>query len=237
MRAHDAITGEEYFCIKDAHTSPVNCIGIAERFFVSGGKGGKVRVWSWARELLCEFAEHRKQVTQVLPDLKTPYLFHTCALDGLVLTFDLRLEKRTVAHFVKRTGFTAMTQRRDSEDELITTSQGGYVFAWDCDVESPVMQFPDSRDALNSVALSTSGRFLAMAGDACLVKVYEMSDATGKPLKEPELIAIGDGHFGSIKSLEWSPDERQLVSVADNCSICVWNFYGLEGKFGILMCE
>ena len=28
-----------------------------------------------------------------------------------------------------------------------------------------------------------------------------------------------------VASVRWSPDEKQLISVAEDCSIIVWNFY------------
>ena len=36
----------------------------------------------------------------------------------------------------------------------------------------------------------------------------------------------GLGHSGPVQKVKWSPDEKQIVSVAADCSISVWNFYG-----------
>ena len=47
-------------------------------------------------------------------------------------------------------------------------------------------------------------------------------------IRSESLIAVGIGHSSNVRSLEWSPDERQLVSVGNDCCICVWNFYGTE---------
>ena len=64
--------------------------------------------------------------------------------------------------------------------------------------------------------------FLAIAGDDGLVKIYEFVNKSESPV----LIAIGDGHFTRFVDVSWAPDEKQIVSVADNCSMCVWNFFG-----------
>ena len=37
------------------------------------------------------------------------------------------------------------------------------------------------------------------------------------------LIASGVCHSSRVNSVKWSPDEKQLVSVGDDCSICVWS--------------
>jgi WD40 repeat protein len=45
--------------------------------------------------------------------------------------------------------------------------------------------------------------------------------------KLPEFVFVGKsiGHSKEIKSLNWSPDDKQIVSVSTDSSICVWNFY------------
>lgn len=50
------------------------------------------------RELLLRFSEHQKGVTTVLVDVASPNLVHSAGADCTVLTYDLRKEKRTVAH-------------------------------------------------------------------------------------------------------------------------------------------
>ena len=37
----------------------------------------------------------------------------------------------------------------------------------------------------------------------------------------------GLGHSGPVQKVQWSPDEKQIVSVSADCSISVWNFYGV----------
>ena len=73
---------------------------------------------------------------------------------------------------------------------------------------------------LNKVSMSPSGRYVAVCGEDNQTKVYD--------IRSESLIAVGIGHSSNVRSLEWSPDERQLVSVGNDCCICVWNFYGTE---------
>lgn len=40
------------------------------------------------------------------------------------------------------------------------------------------------------------------------------------------LMAQGHGHSETVTALQWSPDEKQVVSVGEDCCVCVWNFYG-----------
>ena len=50
------------------------------------------------RELLLQFSEHQKGVRTVLVDVASPNLVHSVGADCTVLTYDLRKERRTVAH-------------------------------------------------------------------------------------------------------------------------------------------
>lgn len=50
------------------------------------------------RELLLQFAEHQKGVRAVLVDVASPDLLHSVGADCTVFTYDLRKERRTVAH-------------------------------------------------------------------------------------------------------------------------------------------
>lgn len=158
---------------------------------------------------------------QVRIDVKFPYILHSCGDDGQVLSYDLRKERRVKSQFQKRKSYNAMSQRKDNENKLLVVTKCGKIQAWDRDYDNPVMNIEDTQNSLNCVSLSSSGRFLAVAGDDGLVKIYEF----GQTSESPVLIAIGDGHFTRVVDISWAPDEKQLVSVADNCSMCTWNFF------------
>lgn len=44
-------------------------------------------------------------------------------------------------------------------------------------------------------------------------------------LPEVEFICKSTGHSKKINNLKWSPDDKQIISVSSDSSICVWNFY------------
>jgi WD40 repeat protein len=113
---------------------------------------------------------------------------------------------------------TDMTQRKDSEHELITSDVLGRLMHWDIDYREAVLVIQDpTRTATRKCSVSPSGRFLAFAGDDTVLKVLE--------LRSGKVISLGQGHSGAIKSLSWTPDERQIVTGGDDCCLCVWNFY------------
>lgn len=221
IRAHDLTTGASKWEIPNAHRGGVTALAVTDGYIASGGEDGIVRIWTRStHEFIFQFTEHKKPVSSVLVDTKQPHILHSCSLDRTVFTYDLKAERRIVNHMAKDCSFTAMTQRLDREDELITVGVDGRIMTWDCDMADPVDVLLDpNRMRLNSVAVSPlTGKFLAVCGDDHQVKVYSLVDEG--------LVACCHGHSGKAVELRWSPDEKQLVSVSVDATIVVWNWYG-----------
>jgi len=225
IRCYDAVSGKKMWEIPNAHKGVITSVATHTdqrlAFLVSGGEDGGVRVWALKnRELMIQFVEHTRKVTQVLVDVKKPNLIHSSSMDCSILTYDLIKEKRTKAHMVREGSFLSMSQRLDSEQELISVDGNGRMLFWDCDFPEPVQMLQDpARSILQEITVSPTGRYVATCGDDQLVKIFDLVDS-GK------LVTVGHGHSESINCLQWSPDEKQLVSVGADCCICIWNFYG-----------
>ena len=61
IRCHNIDTGDELWTIKDAHRDGVSSMQLShnERFIISGGVEGEVRVWELrSRELVSHLKEH-----------------------------------------------------------------------------------------------------------------------------------------------------------------------------------
>lgn len=225
VRCYDATSGKKQWEIPNAHkgriTSLVSHCDSRLAFLVSGGEDGGVRVWALKnRELMIQFVEHQKPVTGVIVDVKKPNLIHSCSMDCGLLTYDLIKEKRIVSHMVRSGAFLGLTQRLDNEQEVITADGNGRFLFWDCDYAQPTNMLQDpSRSKCNAIRVSPSGRYLATIGDDHLLKVFDLSDGSHG------LLTVGHGHSQRVLGLEWSGDEKQLVSVGEDACVCVWNFY------------
>ncbi len=68
-----------------------------------------------------------------------------------------------------------------------------------------------------AVALSYSGNLVASGGKDQALRLWSFDGATH--------LADGMGHSGSIQSIVFSPDDRQMVSVGEDGCIFVWNIY------------
>ena len=224
LRAYSAETGNFLWHVADAHGGPVTALAATPMYLASGGNGGSVKLWARdSRKLLLQFSKHSgKKVTQVLPDCDQAHLLHSAGEDRTVFTYDLKKEKQTIMHEgVPAMAFTGLSQRRDSEQELVTAGKDGKILFWDCDVPEAVMKIQDpNRMQLNSIQISPSGRFMVVSGSDHQIKVYDVV--------QEALVAVGHGHSNTVHCARWSPDEKQIVSVSEDACICVWNFYGVD---------
>lgn len=221
MRCYDPQKRALAWAIPNAHKGCINTIYADANYILSGGDDGPVRVWARVtRQLLIQLAAHTKQVTKVMPDLNQPHIIHSCGTDRAICTFDLKKEKKINGHSIKNGVIMDMCQRKDRELELITCGQGSPIFFWDCDEAEPVA-FIDYQFKVSSLQVSNSGKYLAFGSETSEVFVYDITDQ-GKM----SLVGKGAGHSGPVMKLKWSPDDKQVVSVAADASICVWNFYG-----------
>lgn len=65
--------------------------------------------------------------------------------------------------------------------------------------------------------MAHSHDIMATGGTDHVVKLWDIG--TGR------LIQDGIGHSGTVKALQFSPDDKQLVSVGDDGSVFVWNVF------------
>uniref|UniRef100_K3X1P7 Anaphase-promoting complex subunit 4 WD40 domain-containing protein n=1 Tax=Globisporangium ultimum (strain ATCC 200006 / CBS 805.95 / DAOM BR144) TaxID=431595 RepID=K3X1P7_GLOUD len=219
IRAYDAMTAQKKWHIANAHRGEVTSVATSDKYVVSGASDGGVSIWSaQTRELVLQFHEHKRGVAQVLVDVGKPHWIHSCGLDKALFIYDLKSERRIVAQQVRDGAFNSITQRLDSETEIITAGSDGRLLFWDCDVADPVQSILEpSRLRVAYTSVSPSGRFLATCGEDCEVKIYDLGTLA--------LLTTGQGHSDTVNCVAWSPDERQIVSVGSDSCISVWNFY------------
>lgn len=64
--------------------------------------------------------DQKKDIVSLFPDLDKPHIVHSCSMDRSISTYDLKLEKRINGHSTSNGALYGMTQRKDSEHELVT---------------------------------------------------------------------------------------------------------------------
>lgn len=218
IRCYDPTTTGLRWEIPNAHKGGVTSLFANQNYILSGGEDGTLRIWTrGSHQLITQFTDTRKALSKVFPDIKLPNLIHVSGTDRIINTYDLKLERRIVHHEIGSGSILDMSQRKDNENELITCGVGGAILFWDCDEANPVQHIP-LRTQINSVDVSPSGLYLAAGSEYGELYVYQISDLS--------LVSQGAVHSSRINKVKWSPDQKQIVTVSDDCSIALWNFYG-----------
>jgi WD40 repeat protein len=146
--------------------------------------------------------DQKKDIVSLFPDIAKPFLIHSCSMDRSISTYDLKQEKRINGHQTKNGALFGMTQRTDSEMELVTCGQGSPIYFWDCDQQTPVAEIMYPYKVL-TIQVSPSSRFLAFGTETNEVFVYSING-----LNSFTFMGKGLGHSGPVTKLKWSPDEK-----------------------------
>ena len=223
IRAHDSDSGEPLWQIDNAHEAGVTALGLSnnQRYIISGGELGEVRIWELrSREMVSHLKEHTKSVAcVVLYDDDVHAL--SCSRDRSFLCWDLRNEKRITSHVQRMGGMNCVALAKD-QTHVLTVGQEKRLSFWDLREQHPVSitdLSSDMSDEGQVVAVSHAGNVVATAGSGMTIKVWQYS------VEDVTLFATGSGHSGTILSLKFSADDKQLVSVGHDGLVLVLNLY------------
>eukprot|EP00753_Platysulcus_tardus_P015042 PLAT4737.1.p1 GENE.PLAT4737.1~~PLAT4737.1.p1 ORF type:complete len:649 (+),score=293.22 PLAT4737.1:63-1949(+) len=220
LRAYDSVSGDSLWSVPTAHRGPVTSLAATDAAYLSGGQDGAIRMWAKStRVLLAQWTEHRKAIVSLCADVSREAWVHSTSADKSVVTYDLKRERRFACKLGHAAALTCAAQRPDSENELLTADLGGEIVEWDPELPESLRSFrPCPRVAIASIAVSPSGRFLAVASaDGCL-QLFAIADFTLLGRLRPSSSAL--------TAVAWSPDEKQMVAAAQDGSLSVLNWYG-----------
>ena len=82
----------------------------------------------------------------------TPHLVHSGSEDKLVVTYDLKANRPMGQHTTQHSSVTGLSQRKDLEHEVVTSTLDGKLLFWDADhadatdgCDSPAGQPPEQK--------------------------------------------------------------------------------------------
>jgi WD40 repeat protein len=213
----DCMQGQTLWHIDNAHKGGVTDTRLSSnvRFVLSAGAEGELRIWELrTREMATNLKEHAARVTECHLFPNDQYAI-SASRDRCLLTWDLRTEKRLTAHREKHGGINCLAVATN-QTTVITAGQEKTMTYWDLRMADPT-RVVELDEEVMSVSLSSDDRWLATAGTGQVVKVWDV--AAGRMLSE------GKGHSRTINKVAFSPDNKQVVSVASDHAAHVWNMY------------
>jgi cilia- and flagella-associated protein 52 len=219
--SHDIYTGDTLWSIDNAHFESVTslCISHNNRFVLTGGIQGEVRLWELrSRELISHMKEHTGVVNDlVLYDDDCVAL--SVSRDRCILKWDLRLERRTQAWMQRMGGINALCLSKD-EENILTVGQECCMTYWSGQSEEArhkALMNEDETDEALAIARSSDGRLVVTGGTEGLVRMWNFESGSQT--------AIGVGHSGPVTGVAISGDDRQVVTGGDDGCICLWNVF------------
>ena len=199
------------------HKGNVNCIYVDGNYILTGGEDGIVRVWTRrTHELVMQIPAHHRNVREVFADLNKPNLLYSCGEDRELICYDMKLQKRQNTQKINNGVLTGIAQKIDKENEIISVGVNCNLCVWDFYQSNPVKEI-DLGDRMMTIKISHNGKYFALgscSGELWLFK-----------LPECQFISKSQGHSREINRLQWSPDDKQIVSVSSDSSLCIWNVY------------
>jgi len=217
IRAHEAEHGELLWVIDNCHRGGVSSLILSHnsKFIVSGGEQGEVRVWEIrTRDMFLHLKQHTATVTslQLFAD-DTRVL--SASRDRTIYAWDLHTQSRVMALTQRMGGINAIALLPD-QYQVLSVGQEKRVGFWDIRQSAPVSQLDAGAEQL-CITLDKDGVFFATAGVDCKVRLWRFKD--GKLMCEME------GHSGAVRSVQFSPDNKQLVSTGEDGAVLVWNVF------------
>ncbi|ESL11658.1 hypothetical protein TRSC58_00587 [Trypanosoma rangeli SC58] len=228
LRAFGPQSGKLVFAVNDAHkrdgikntsggASGVTavCVDSTSQRLVSGGADGLVRFWQVQGKtcaLEASMKEHKATVNAVCIS-KNNMECVSASDDGSCIIWDLvRHVRRDVIY--SQTRFRAVEYFVD-ESQLLTTGTNKTITWWDIVDCGAIREIPGSKTGeLNSLSISTDGRFFVTGGNDRIVKVWSYDQGV--------CVAVGLAHSCNIQKVRISPDNKKIVSVGDEGAIMIW---------------
>merc|ERR1719491_2436376 len=137
-----------------------------------------------------------------------------------MVTYDLKKQKALIQHQSHVSCMTGVSQRKDREHEVVTSSTDGRILFWDVDYADPTGSIDNplaTQLKLRCCEVSPSGRYIVAGAEDFRLYVYDLANCT--------CIQECHGHAGPVVRVRWSPDQKQIVSAGRDGCVIVWNFF------------
>ncbi|RLN91111.1 hypothetical protein BBJ28_00011668, partial [Nothophytophthora sp. Chile5] len=147
IRSHGSDWGELAWSIDNAHTGGVTALVLShnQRFIVSAGVGGEVRVWDIRkRDLVSHLKEHSMAVTHLALYRDDLHVI-SCSRDRSLLCWDLRNERRISSHIQRMGGINTVALSAD-QHLVLSAGQEKRISYWDLRIDTPVTVIQKAHD-------------------------------------------------------------------------------------------
>ena len=192
------------------------------KFIVSGGQEGEIRVWEIrSRELIAHLKEHSSKVTKVIIFSDDVHLL-SCSRDKSILCWDLKSQKRISNQTLRMGGINSIALSPLDQNKYISVGQDRKITFWDIrksQAEGTLESSPNPAESeeLMSVAIQSTGNLFATGGHNGVVRIYDLATT--------QFLTDCRAHSSAIMSIQFSPDGKQIVSTGMDGLVAIWNVF------------
>ena len=208
--------------IKNAHSCHGGVsslrIGYNQKYIISAGNDGTLRCWDIRfKSLVANLKEHTSTINSIELYSDSRHVL-TCSKDRSFICWDFVTQKRISCHR-QNMGTINDIKLNKTEDIVITCGGDRCIRFWDIRQSKPInsIQNVSNNVDINCIQLSSNGDLLASADSSSILKLWD--------LKTFKLITMQNGFCGKINGIAFSNDDKQIVSVAQDSSIMIWNIF------------
>jgi ribosome assembly protein 4 len=192
------------------HTDSVEAVKWSgEGLIVTASRDRTIKVWNATRGILVRtLVGHGHRVNTLA--LSSDFVCRTGPFDYKNTTFP------SVSAMVEsaRTKYDAYRQQH-GPDTLVSGSDDFTLYIWQLESSKhPVKRLTGHQQAVNHLAYSPDGRFLASASFDKKVKLWNGHSG--------EFLTTLTGHVGAVYQVAWSADSRYLVSASKDSTAKLW---------------
>jgi len=226
IRAHNANVSNDglLWDIKDAHAGGVSSVRLSynDKYIISGGVDGGLRVWDIRfKKLVTHLKEHTAAINAIELYSDSRHAL-TCSKDRSLICWDFQTQKRISSHRMNMGSINAM-KLNNTEDTVMTVGGDRSITFWDIRQAKPINCIQNAHAAdVSCVALAngySSSKRIATADAQSTLKLWDLNTF--------KCISQQNAYCGTINGIGFSNDDKQIVSVADDATIMLWNIFSM----------
>ncbi|KAL0220436.1 hypothetical protein RCL1_000290 [Eukaryota sp. TZLM3-RCL] len=204
-------------------------------YVASSGQDSVIRLFGKAsQQFVGQLECHTAAVNSIKFDRSLPFVLHTSSDDRCLVSTEITTSKRLLSHFLGDARFVAIDQLASGEGEIVSADTSKRITIFDVDVVPSIGLLHESAVAIMSLSCSSTRRLVAVGFADGNVKLFEVEfidvskvGPRGSPSsRRGGIVGWSEvGHAGGVSGVVFTSDEKQVVSVGQDCALVVWNFY------------